>query len=56
MKTDVISDFIGGTLGTVFGPAVGWVGWPATTAVSAGAIALAMIITAMVPRDTRSLG
>ena len=38
--------FIGGTLGTAFGAAaVGWFGWPATTAVVVGAIALAMIIT-----------
>jgi predicted MFS family arabinose efflux permease len=38
--------FIGGSLGTAFGAAaVGWAGWPATTAIAAGAIALAMIIT-----------
>jgi predicted MFS family arabinose efflux permease len=38
--------FIGGSLGTAFGAAaVGWTGWPATTAIAAGAIALAMIIT-----------
>src|SRR4051794_15267328 len=38
--------FIGGSIGTAFGAAaVGWTGWPATTAIAAGAIALAMIIT-----------
>ncbi len=41
--------FIGGTLGTAFGPAaVGWFGWPTTAAIAAGAIALAMMITVAV--------
>ena len=49
--------FIGGTLGTAFGAAaVGWIGWPATTAIAAGAIALAMIITITVRGNSRSLG
>ena len=49
--------FIGGTLGTAFGAAaVGWFGWPATTAIAAGAIALATIITATLARNARSLG
>jgi hypothetical protein len=49
--------FIGGTLGTAFGAAaVGWFGWPATTAIAAGAIALAMIITITVRGNSRSLG
>lgn len=38
--------FIGGSLGTAFGAAaVGWFGWPATTALAAVAIAIAMAIT-----------
>ena len=42
--------FIGGTLGTAFGAAaVGWFGWLATTAIAAGAIALAMVITIAAP-------
>jgi predicted MFS family arabinose efflux permease len=49
--------FVGGTLGTAFGAAaVGWFGWPATTAIAACAIALAMIVTATVRGKTRSLG
>jgi predicted MFS family arabinose efflux permease len=49
--------FIGGTLGTAFGAAaVGWFGWPATIAFAAGAIALALIITAAARPATRSLG
>jgi predicted MFS family arabinose efflux permease len=49
--------FIGGTLGTAFGAAaVGWFGWPATTAFAASAIALAMIITVAARPTTRSLG
>jgi predicted MFS family arabinose efflux permease len=49
--------FIGGTLGTAFGAAaVGWFGWPATTAIAAGAIALAMIITVAARPTTRTLG
>ncbi len=49
--------FVGGSLGTAFGAAaVGWFGWPATTAIAAGAIALAMIVTATVRVNTRSLG
>jgi predicted MFS family arabinose efflux permease len=49
--------FIGGTLGTASGAAaVGWLGWPATAAISAGAIALAMIITVAARPTTRSLG
>ncbi len=49
--------FIGGTLGTAFGAAaVGWFGWPATTAFAAGAIALALIITAAARPTARSLG
>ncbi|OHT93596.1 MFS transporter [Mycobacterium syngnathidarum] len=39
--------FVGGSLGTAFGAAaVGWLGWPATTAVTAGAIAAAMVLAA----------
>jgi predicted MFS family arabinose efflux permease len=39
--------FIGGSAGTAFGAAaVGWFGWPATAAITAGAIALAAAITA----------
>jgi predicted MFS family arabinose efflux permease len=46
-----------GTLGTAFGAAaVGWLGWAATTAIAAGAIALAMIITITVRGNSRSLG
>jgi predicted MFS family arabinose efflux permease len=46
--------FIGGSLGTAFGAAaVGWFGWPATTAITAGAIALAVVITATVRGDAR---
>jgi predicted MFS family arabinose efflux permease len=49
--------FVGGSLGTAFGAAaVGWFGWPTTTAIAAGAIALAMIITVTVGVNTRSLG
>jgi predicted MFS family arabinose efflux permease len=49
--------FIGGTLGTAFGAAAaGWFGWPATTAIAAGAIALAMIVTVAARPNTRSLG
>jgi predicted MFS family arabinose efflux permease len=49
--------FVGGTLGTAFGAAaVGWFGWPATTAIAAAAIALAMTITVATRRKTRSLG
>jgi predicted MFS family arabinose efflux permease len=49
--------FVGGSLGTAFGAAaVGWVGWPATTAVAACAISLALIVTVAVRPDTRSLG
>jgi predicted MFS family arabinose efflux permease len=49
--------FIGGTLGTAFGAAaVGWFGWPATAAIAAGAIALAMIVTVGARPNTRSLG
>jgi predicted MFS family arabinose efflux permease len=49
--------FVGGTLGTAFGAAaVGWFGWPATTAIAAGAIALAMIVTAGARDNSRSLG
>jgi hypothetical protein len=49
--------FVGGTLGTAFGAAaVGWFGWPATTAFAAGAIALALTITAAARPMTRSLG
>jgi predicted MFS family arabinose efflux permease len=39
--------FVGGGLGTAFGAAaVGWCGWRTTTLVTAGAIALAVLITA----------
>jgi predicted MFS family arabinose efflux permease len=39
--------FVGGTLGTAFGAAaVDWLGWQATTGVAAGAIVVAMMITA----------
>jgi predicted MFS family arabinose efflux permease len=49
--------FVGGSVGTAFGAAaVGWLGWPATTAIAACAIALAMIVTATVRGNTRSLG
>ena len=49
--------FVGGSVGTAFGAAaVGWFGWPATTAIAACAIALAMIVTATVRGNTRSLG
>ncbi|MEE6168915.1 MULTISPECIES: MFS transporter [unclassified Mycolicibacterium] len=38
--------FVGGSLGTAFGAtAVGWLGWPATAAVTAGAIVVAMLLT-----------
>jgi predicted MFS family arabinose efflux permease len=38
--------FTGGSLGTAFGvAAVGWFGWPATTGITAGAIAVAAILT-----------
>lgn len=49
--------FVGGTLGTAFGAAaVGWFGWPATTAIAAAAIALAMIVTVGARQNSRSLG
>jgi predicted MFS family arabinose efflux permease len=49
--------FVGGSGGTAFGgAAVGWFGWPATTAVAACAISLALIVTVAVRPDTRSLG
>jgi predicted MFS family arabinose efflux permease len=49
--------FIGGTLGTAFGAAAaGWFGWPATTAIAAGAIALAMIVTVAARPNAISLG
>jgi predicted MFS family arabinose efflux permease len=49
--------FIGGTLGTAFGAAaVGSFGWPATTAIAAGAIALAITITVAARPKCRSLG
>jgi predicted MFS family arabinose efflux permease len=49
--------FIGGTFGTAFGAAaVGWFGWPVTTAIAAAAIALAMAITVAARPKTRSLG
>lgn len=39
--------FVGGSLGTAFGAAaVEWLGWPATAALTAVAIALAMLLTA----------
>lgn len=39
--------FVGGSLGTAFGAAaVGWLGWPVTAAVTAAAIALAILLTA----------
>jgi hypothetical protein len=48
--------FVGGSAGTAFGAAaVGWSGWPATTAIAACAIGLAMIVTATVRANTRSL-
>jgi len=38
--------FIGGSLGAAFGAAaVGWFGWSITTALNAGAVTLAMVIT-----------
>jgi predicted MFS family arabinose efflux permease len=43
--------FVGGSIGTAFGAAaVGWFGWPATAAITAGAIALAAAITAAAGR------
>jgi predicted MFS family arabinose efflux permease len=49
--------FIGGTLGTAFGAAaVGWFGWAATTAIAAGAIAIAILITVAARPKSRSLG
>jgi hypothetical protein len=48
--------FVGGSAGTAFGAALGWFGWPATTAIAACAIGLAMIVTATVRANTRSLG
>jgi len=49
--------YVGGSAGTAFGAAaVGWFGWPATTAIAACAIGLAMIVTATVRANTRSLG
>ncbi|MFV8048723.1 MFS transporter [Mycobacterium sp. 48b] len=39
--------FVGGSLGTAFGAAaVGWLGWPATAAVTAAAIAVALLLSA----------
>lgn len=39
--------FVGGSLGTAFGAAaVGWMGWPATAAVTAGAIVVALLLGA----------
>lgn len=39
--------FVGGSLGTAFGTAaVGWLGWPATAAVTAATIALALLLSA----------
>jgi predicted MFS family arabinose efflux permease len=41
--------FTGGSLGTAFGAAaVGWFGWPATTGITAGAIAVAAVFTVCV--------
>ncbi|WP_232491022.1 MFS transporter [Mycobacterium dioxanotrophicus] len=38
--------FVGGSVGTAFGAAaVGWLGWPATAAVTAAAIAVAILLT-----------
>ena len=49
--------FVGGGLGSAFGAAaVEWMGWPATTAIAACAIALAMVITVAARPKTRSLG
>jgi predicted MFS family arabinose efflux permease len=49
--------FVGGSAVTAFGAAaVGWFGWPATTAIAACAIALAVIVTATVRGNTGSLG
>jgi predicted MFS family arabinose efflux permease len=43
--------FIGGSAGTGLGAAaVGWFGWPTTTAITAGAIALAIAVTMATPR------
>ncbi|MEV0673070.1 MFS transporter [Mycobacterium sp. NPDC050441] len=39
--------FVGGSLGTAFGAAaVGWIGWPATAAVTAAAIGVALVLCA----------
>jgi predicted MFS family arabinose efflux permease len=49
--------FVGGSLGSAFGAAaVEWIGWRASTAIAACAIALAMIITVAARPTTRSLG
>ncbi|MGV0743100.1 MFS transporter [Mycolicibacterium sp. XJ870] len=42
--------FIGGSLGTAFGAAaVGWMGWPATAAIAAASIALALVLSLRYP-------
>ena len=49
--------FVGGSLGTAFGAAaVGWLGWPVTAGIVAGAIVLAATITlASSPTETAAL-
>ncbi|OCB15380.1 MFS transporter [Mycolicibacterium porcinum] len=47
--------FVGGSLGTAFGAAaVGWLGWPATTAVTAAAIGLALLLSGARSRQRTS--
>lgn len=47
--------FVGGSLGTAFGAAaVGWLGWPATTAVSVAAIGLALLLSGARSRQRTS--
>jgi predicted MFS family arabinose efflux permease len=45
--------FVGGSLGTAFGAgAVEWLGWPATAAITAAAIGVAAVITAIARRGS----
>ncbi|CRZ17655.1 MFS transporter [Mycolicibacterium neworleansense] len=47
--------FVGGSLGTAFGAAaVGWLGWPATAAVTAGVIGLAILLSGARSRPAAS--
>ncbi|OBB10302.1 MFS transporter [Mycolicibacterium setense] len=48
--------FVGGSLGTAFGAAaVGWLGWPATAALTAVVIAVAMLLS-ITDRDDQTCG